>query len=55
MKKCFSLFFALLLVIGIVGCSNQSETAKVEKNLPMMFLSQSLVKLLTKDGPNRIS
>jgi hypothetical protein len=28
MKKVFSLFFALLIIIGILGCSNQSEKAK---------------------------
>lgn len=33
MKKIFSLFFALLMVIGILGCSNQPEKAK-EKIAP---------------------
>lgn len=33
MKKNFGLFFALLMVIGILGCSNQSEKAEEKEEI----------------------
>lgn len=40
MKKTFSLFFALLMVIGILGCSNQSEKAKEKISPDDVFIEE---------------
>ena len=40
MKRIFSLFFALLMVIGILGCSNQSEKAKEKISPDDVFIEE---------------
>jgi len=40
MNKFFSLFFALLMVIGILGCSNQSENAGEEVSPDDVFIEK---------------
>ena len=40
MKKFFSLFFALLMVIGILGCSNQSEKPKEKVSPDDVFIEE---------------
>lgn len=40
MNKIFSLFFALLMVIGILGCSNQSEKAEEKISPDDVFIEE---------------
>jgi len=40
MKKIFSLFFALLMVFSIVGCSNQSEKAEEKLSPDDVFIEE---------------
>ena len=40
MNKFFSLFFALLMVIGILGCSNQSEKAEEKTSPDDVFIEE---------------
>ena len=55
MKKNFSLFFALLMVIGILGCSNQSEKAKEKiKTQRIDFMDHPPVLNVLGHPPSRI-
>ncbi|MCT2347205.1 FxLYD domain-containing protein [Bacillales bacterium AN1005] len=40
MNKIFTLFFALLMVIGIIGCSNQSEKVKEKISPDDVFIEE---------------